>query len=183
MKILSTLNKVLTVENVKSAAALPLYGVAKLVDTLIDFSVKVLKNIRKDFVGVGSIIATALCLVLVASVCVTVETTVPVFRGATKSEAEMFVYTNCHKMSNNFIVAEDGKVRGFVDAGDKNIDRILSVLAQYDIEEKDTIIDILSEFKRGDYRGALWLHNHCWEHLNGEKGYAIDLKPRYKDIT
>lgn len=129
-------------------------------------------------------VMTILLIVAVLAIpiigCTHWEGTVPEFRGIGEHSAEMYVYHNCHWMANNFIIAEDGQVYGYVRADEKNINRILSVLAEYDLDNEDKLIAWLTEFKNKDYSNAVDFHNYCWNMLNGNTGYAVDLKNKYK---
>lgn len=109
-----------------------------------------------------------------------VDETVPEFKGKFNYEAENYVYYYCHQMTNNFIKAEDNKIRGFVRADKKNIDRILKVLDEYSLENEDNLRNWLRSFENGDYHDAVNFHNYCWRQLDGEVGWAVDLKNRYK---
>lgn len=119
-------------------------------------------------------------IVLMVLVYFRIDETVPKFKGKTRCDAETYVYLNCHQMANNFIEAEDGKVRGFVRADKKNIDRIIDVLNQYTLEDDKQIRQWLREFENGNYQNAVRFHNHCWNKLDGEVGWAIGLQDEYK---
>lgn len=119
-------------------------------------------------------------IVFIVLIYFQIDETVPKFKGTMKYEAETYVYSYCHQMANNFIEAEDGKVRGFVRADKKNIDRILDVLNQYSLDDDKQIRQWLREFENGKYQNAVRFHNHCWNQLDGEVGWAIDLQDEYK---
>lgn len=135
----------------------------------------------KDFMTINwkpvlSIVCTVLIINLPIAVFVHTERTVPTFKGDTYSEAKLFVYENCHEMANNFIVAEDNRVLGYVRADKRNIDRIIAVIVEYEFDDSDKLIKWLLAFKNGDYSSAVSFHNYCWRKLGGEVGYAVGLK-------
>lgn len=79
-------------------------------------------------------------------------------------------YDFVHQMSNNLIVAEDGKVRGYQEVNLENIELGIKML------EKDTfIVEELNKWKAGDFENAVEVHNYCWRILGGEEGKAIDV--------
>ena len=127
-----------------------------------------------------SVVVIVTCIVLPIYLATYIEETVPKFDGKYKYQAEAYVYTNCHEMANNFIVAEDNKVRGFVRADDKNIDRILAVIMEYELDDSEQLKTWLLELKNGNYSNAVAFHNYCWLELDGDVGWAIKLKDKFK---
>lgn len=175
---LSSLNKI------KFIVLLPVLCFAMILDNIIDllaylfaWATNFFKERWQELLVVTSFV---LAIVVPVLLCIHLLETVPNFKGRTQMQAEKYVYTNCHEMANNFIVAEDGDVRGYVRADDRNIDRIIAVIAEYRFEDDDLLIDWLTDFKDGDYSDAVNFHNHCWKKLDGEVGYAVDLRKKYK---
>lgn len=79
-------------------------------------------------------------------------------------------YDFVHQMSNNLIIAEDGKVRGYQELTLENIELAIEML------EKDPfIVEELNKWKNGDFENAVELHNYCWRILGGDEGKAIDV--------
>lgn len=176
-KLLRRFKKFLTLDTLKLTIFFLLLIGVRIVDVLTNISAFAYK-----FVILRYRELTILLLVIISPAAIVgyINETVPTYKGGTQYSAEMYIYTNCHEMSNNFIVAEDKKIHGFVRADKKNIDKILAVLAQYDVENRDEIVSCLQEFRNQDYHSAVWLHNLCWAELDGKVGYAIGLKDRYK---
>ena len=176
-KLLRRFKKFLTLDTLKLTIFFLLLIGVRIVDVLTNISAFAYKFVIPRYREL-----TILLLVIISPAAIVgyVNETVPTYKGGTQYSAEMYIYTNCHEMSNNFIVAEDKKIHGFVRADKKNIDKILAVLAQYDVENRDEIVSCLQEFRNQDYHSAVWLHNLCWAELDGKVGYAIGLKDRYK---
>lgn len=126
------------------------------------------------------VMTVLIALLITVFIAIYVDKTVPVFNGASKTEIQNYVYHNCHEMANNFIVAKDGRIRGYVRADDRNIDRIVAVITKYTFEDGDRLIEWLTDFRNGDYSDAVDFHNYCWKKLDGEIGYAVDIRNRYK---
>lgn len=79
-------------------------------------------------------------------------------------------YDFVHQMSNNLIVAEDGKVRGYQELTLENVELAIKML------EKDPyIVEALSKWKKGEFENAVEVHNYCWRILGGDEGKAIDV--------
>ena len=176
-KLLKRFKKFLTLDTVRFIIFFLLLIGVRIVDALTDISAFVRKFVIPQYRAL-----TILLLVIISPVATVgyINETVPTYKGGTQYSAEMYIYTNCHEMSNNFIVAEDKKIRGFVRADKQNIDKILAVLAQYDVENREEIVICLQEFRNQDYHSAVWLHNLCWAELGGKVGYATGLKDRYR---
>ena len=176
-KLLRRFKKFLTLDTLKLTIFFLLLIGVRIVDVLTNISAFAYKFVIPRYREL-----TILLLVIISPAAIVgyINETVPTYKGGTQYSAEMYIYTNCHEMSNNFIVAEDKKIHGFVRADKKNIDKILAVLAQYDVENRDEIVSCLQEFRNQDYHSAAWLHNLCWAELDGKVGYAIGLKDRYK---
>lgn len=183
-KLLRRFKKFSTFDKVRFIIFFPLLIVARIVDALINIGAFVYRFVIQRYRQIPAFAILLLVTIgptaTIMYIDVYIDETVPTYKGLTQYTAEMYVYTNCHEMSNNFIVAEDGRIRGYVRADEENIDKILAVLIRYDIEDKDKIIKCLEEFRNQDYHSAVWLHNHCWLKLDGEVGYATGLKDRYK---
>lgn len=185
MKTLVTTFKRLTPERrIKFVVLLPVMCLATLIDKVIDLSIVLYRwltfIITEHWRELLVVAAAILIIATPITIIIHVDQTVPVYKGKTYAQAEKYVYVNCHEMANNFIVAEDNNVRGYVRADDTNIDRIIAVIAENDIRNGEQLITWLSEFRNGDYSNAVRFHNYCWEGLDGEIGYAVDLRAKYK---
>lgn len=176
--------KIFTVSNIKKSLTSTLtsiiYGLSDAVDDLMIVLPQIVAYIKTNWRKLVRIAGLVAVIVLLVGGTYRFDRTVPQFDGVTRYEAEMYVYRNCHWMTNNFIIAEDGKVDGKVFANDTNINRLMAVISEYHIAEHDMLIDWLSEFRKGDYSNAVEFHNYCWELLHGEVGYAENLKRRYR---
>ena len=95
-------------------------------------------------------------------------------------DAEEFINNYGHRMANNFIVAEDKRVDGFTDVTPKNIKRLETVLDNFKIKDEEIIREYLNQLATGDYSNAVNIHNYFWWQLEGDVGYAVDLKEEYK---
>lgn len=180
IKLLRRFKKLSSIDKARFIIFFPLLILAGVLDTLIDIGAFVYWFVIRWYRELLAITVVLLIIIVPTSIAVYIEETVPTFKGKTEYAAQMYVYTNCHEMCNNFIVAEDGRVRGFVRADDGNIDKILAVIARFDVKDKDDIIECLNEFRNSDYHSAVWLHNYCWTNLDGKVGYAVGLKEKYK---
>lgn len=180
LKLLKRFKKLSSINKARFVIFFPLRILAGVVDTLMDIGAFVYKFVPQQCRKFLAISAVLLMPITVVSTIGYFDETIKTYEGRTESDAEMYVWMNCHEMCNNFIVAKDGRVRGFVRADKENIDKILSVLDQYDIEDEDKIIECLNEFRNGDYHSAVWLHNYCWTKLDGKVGYAVGLKDKYR---
>ncbi len=180
IKLLKRFKKLSPINKARFIIFSPLLILARVVDILIDIGAFVYWFVIRWYREFLAITIVLLIIIVPTSIATYIDETVPTYKGTTKYTAEMYIYTNCHEMCNNFIVAEDGRVRGFVRADDNNIDKILTVIALYDIRDEDDIIKCLNEFRNGNYNSAVRLHNYCWMKLDGEVGYAIGLKDKYK---
>lgn len=180
IKLLRNFKKLSPINKARFVIFFPLLILAGILDTLIAIGAFVYWFVIQWYRELLAITVVLLILIIPSSIAVYIEETVPTFKGKTEYAAQMYVYTNCYEMCNNFIVAEDGRVRGIVRADNGNIDKILAVIARFDVKGKDDIIECLTEFRNGDYHSAVWLHNYCWTNLDGEVGYAIGLKEKYK---
>ena len=158
----------------------PFAVAAGIISGTVNVVADVIVFIRKYW----AIIARLLVAVLLVAACIFAyirfDRTVPKFDGGTDPVARGYVYSNCHKMANNFIVAEDGEVKGYVRADDNNIDRIIAVVMEYEFHDRDQLVTWLIELKNGNYSNAVEFHNYCWEKLDGKIGFAVELKSRYR---
>lgn len=185
MKTLVTTFKRLTPERrIKFVVLLPVMCLATLIDKVLDLSIVLFSWLRfvvtHHWRDILVVIAAVTIIATPIAVVTHIDQTVPVYMGGTYAQAETYVYINCHEMANNFIVAEDGNVRGYVRADDKNIDRLVAVIAENKISNGEQLITWLSEFRNGDYSNAVEFHNYCWNGLDGEVGYSVDLRTKYK---
>lgn len=79
-------------------------------------------------------------------------------------------YDFVHQMSNNLIVAEDGKIRGYQEVTLENVELAIKML------EKDPfIVEELNKWKAGNFENVVEVHNYCWRILDGNEGKAIDV--------
>ena len=182
--LLNTFNSLNLSGKIKFIVLFPTFCVAELLANLVDLSLNAVNAVRYLFKNCRRQVFIFLIIFLVVCSPITlflhIDRTVPEFNGCTNFQAHRFVYRNCHEMANNFIVAEDGNVRGRVRADRKNIDTLMAVIAQYDFKDEDLLITWLAEFKKGDYSNAVYFHNYCWEELDGEVGYAVAIRRRYR---
>ena len=79
-------------------------------------------------------------------------------------------YDFVHQMSNNLIIAEDGKIRGNQDVTLENIEAGMEML-----KNDSYIVDELSKWKDGNFENAVEVHNYCWRILGGEEGRAKEI--------
>lgn len=151
--------------------------IAEVITDIIDIIYPRIKNRWKSILIYS---ATLLALVLIIFGTTYIDETVPDFRGSTKADAEYYVYKNCHEMTNRYIVAEDGRRRGYVRADDKNIDKIVDVAVRYSLDDNILLINWLNEFSMENYSNAVIFHNYCWVQLDGEVGFAEKLRREYR---
>lgn len=76
-------------------------------------------------------------------------------------------YDFVHQMSNNLIIAEDDKIRGYQSVTLENIDLAIEMLS-----EDPFIVEELNKWKSGDFKNAVEVHNYCWRILGGNEGKA-----------
>ena len=171
-------------EKVKFVVVFPILCLAGVAGNFIDIMGYILRwmwnFVRWNWRQLTVIAIAAIIIATPILTIIRIDQTVPRFKGESKAQAMTYVYTNCHEMANNFIVAADGSVRGYVRADEDNIDRILAVVVEYGISDNGSLVEWLLQFKAGNFSEAVAFHNHCWEKLDGEVGYATDLRDRYK---
>lgn len=84
-----------------------------------------------------------------------------------------------HKMANTKIVAEDNQVWGTVDINNENIDKCIDYL-EIDVNvkklDRDMLIAGLKEWKQGNFKNSVEIHNQVWSYLGGTVGKAKSLK-------
>ena len=76
-------------------------------------------------------------------------------------------YDFVHQMSNNLIIAEDNKIRGYQSITLENIDLAIEML-----ENDSFIVEELNKWKKGEFENAVEVHNYCWRILGGNEGKA-----------
>lgn len=76
-------------------------------------------------------------------------------------------YDFVHQMSNNLIIAIDGKIRGNQDVTLENIDLGIEML-----KNDSYIVAELIKWKEGNFENAVEVHNYCWVILEGDEGKA-----------
>lgn len=79
-------------------------------------------------------------------------------------------YDFVHQMSNNLIIAEDGKIRGNQDVTLENIEAGIKML-----KNDSYIVEELNKWKEGNFDNAVELHNYCWRILEGNEGKAKSI--------
>lgn len=84
-----------------------------------------------------------------------------------------------HKMANTKIVAEDNQVWGTADINNENIEKCIDYL-EIDVNVKklnrDMLIAGLKEWKQGNFKNSVEIHNQVWSYLGGTVGKAKSLK-------
>lgn len=183
-KLRRNFKRLSTKDKIKFVMFLPIVSLAAILDSAIDISAFILRwvfnFVRWNWRALLIVTATVAIVALPIMTIVHIDQTVHTFDGKSALQAEQYVYRNCHEMANNFIVAEDGNVRGFVRADERNIDRLIATIVEYDVQDDDMLIGWLTSFKNGDYSDAVAFHNYCWNEIGGEVGYAVSLRDRYK---
>lgn len=76
-------------------------------------------------------------------------------------------YDFVHQMSNNLIVAVDGKVWGTQEVTMENIDLGMEML-----KDDPYIVEELGKWKKGEFKNVVDVHNYCWRILEGSIGKA-----------
>ena len=79
-------------------------------------------------------------------------------------------YNFVHQMSNNLIIAGDGKIRGHQDVTLENIELGIEML-----KNDAFIVEELNNWKMGEFENAVEVHNYCWRILGGEEGKAKSI--------
>lgn len=82
-----------------------------------------------------------------------------------REEAYRFV----HEMTNNVILAKDGKKWGSIDINNKNIERAIEYFSSID----STVVEHLNKWQDGDFDNSVNFHNYVWDQLRGNVGEAI----------
>lgn len=97
------------------------------------------------------------------------ETLVEIKTIEDKEEQKQVVkdYDFVHQMSNNLIVAVDGKVWGTQEVTLKNIELGIEML-----KDDPYIVEELGKWKEGEFKNVVDVHNYCWRILEGSIGKA-----------
>ena len=170
-------------KKIKFIVLFPVLVVAWLLDLLVEFGTFALTCMRDFIASKWKILLYCFGFGIMLGLLVFNvyrDGTVPEFEGNYQYEAECYVHYYGHQIANNFIVAVDGKVRGFKRPDSSNIARIVSVLDEYDIDREEDILIWLEQIQNQDYSNMVEFHNYCWEQLDGEVGYAEELANDYR---
>lgn len=154
--------------------------VLALVDLVTEAISHIAEFLEEYWRPVIGAIAVVFILVLLGTWIYDTEYGVPDYKGYYWNQ-ENFVYAHCHEVANNFIVAEDGRVRGFDTPSEKNIDKLIAYTHKFNMKDADKLTKWLVEIENGDYSNTVEFHNYCWKKLNGKIGWAVDLKKKYKN--
>lgn len=82
-------------------------------------------------------------------------------------------YDFVHQMSNNLIVAEDDKIRGYQSITLENINSAIEMLS-----DDSFIVEELKKWKNGEFENAVEVHNYCWRILGGNEGKAKGISEK-----
>ncbi|MCX7950492.1 MAG: DUF6241 domain-containing protein [Clostridiales bacterium] len=99
-------------------------------------------------------------------------------KGSLKSNVEYNIYDTMHRMANTKIEAIDGQVWGEIEITPELCSELIEKVNQsnFDISEKQKLIEILTRWKNGDFSKCVDEHNYVWKKLGGTIGRAIRLK-------
>ena len=179
-KLFNTFAKIPLRNKVKMVVLFPFILVLAMLEELADLILWLLdvlvENVYYRWKEIVGITFLGIAFVVACICIIHWNMTVPTFRGNSVAEAEKYVYKYSHEMSNNYIEAEDGRVRGYVRADDENIKKLIEVIETYRIKDGNQLKSWLLEFKDDDYSNAVEFHNYCWTKLDGEVGWAIKLR-------
>lgn len=88
---------------------------------------------------------------------------------------EKEVYEDIHRMANTKIVAD--KVWGKEEITEEKLNKVILEVLKSDFSDKDNVIEMLHNWKNGDFSNCVREHNYVWGKLGGTVGKATGLKP------
>jgi len=103
-----------------------------------------------------------------------IENSVEIPVDVTDYRTETEIYMEMHKMANTKIIAD--QVWGEIDITAERVNALISEISLSDFEDKEILLNTLSNWKNDDFSNAVQEHNYLWEKLNGTVGEAYELK-------
>lgn len=87
---------------------------------------------------------------------------------------ETAVYEDIHKMANTKIVADE--IWGEEEINEERLNKVIIEVMNSNFEDKDRLLEILHNWKTGNFKNAVEEHNYVWEKLGGTVGKATGLR-------
>jgi hypothetical protein len=81
-------------------------------------------------------------------------------------------YDLIHRLSNNLILAVDGRIDGRIEPSPATLDAIIEILDDKEYMLRDDIRSILGDWQEGNFRDVVKVHNWAWGNLYGTVGEA-----------
>lgn len=91
-----------------------------------------------------------------------------------KVRDEKEVYNDMHRMANTKIVADE--VWGEDEINEENLNKVILEVMKCNYSDKEKLLQILHNWKTGNFKNAVEEHNYVWEKLGGTVGKAKALK-------
>lgn len=80
------------------------------------------------------------------------------------------VYDVAHKMTNSLIVAD--YIWGRVPMTRKRVDKLYYVVENSDLTDRQTLLEMIKRWRKGDFSNIVEDHNYLWDMLRGTIGKA-----------
>jgi uncharacterized protein YxeA len=90
--------------------------------------------------------------------------------GINKHSSEQAVVEVMHEMTHQKVKADEKW--GAVEMDQKNIDAVLSIVKSSDFTDKDQMLKIAENWKKGDFSNIVEEHNYFWQLQGGNVGKA-----------
>ncbi len=94
-----------------------------------------------------------------------------------KVRAEHQVYNQIHAMANTLIIADE--IWDKEEITEETINALIIEITASAFLDKQILLNILSEWKAGDFSNGVSAHNYVWEKLDGTVGRATGLRKEF----
>lgn len=97
-----------------------------------------------------------------------------------KDKKRLEIYKKIHEMANTKIVAADGLIWGEIEPTEGQIDLLIKEISSSNYDDKEKLLQILHNWKNGDFSNCVKEHNFVWKKLGGDVGKASKLRDEVK---
>lgn len=100
--------------------------------------------------------------------------TIKVSAASLLERPESNVYDELHKMANTKILAE--QIWGEIPITKEKVNALIIEISNFNYNDKDILLVMLYNWKKGDFSNTVGEHNYLWEQLGGTVGKAYGLR-------